>query len=276
MPDYALKASECPALVLPTVIDPTDATPSLLSALAAGDTTALLTKVNTGFAQTEFVGQSGGGLFAVRSGLELSDGGSLTLAVSAGKALITAGVVYDGGTLALTGGVYNWVWLLQNGTLTKTTQAGATPVPASPSSTCVFLGRVLTTGGAISAIDYSGRPSLLGGLPWRRTGDFGAPDDTPSAAVRFFSRSMSGVYFWDGIGWTALSGATTQVINASVSSLLSVVDDLEEQVEISGRKFRRLLYAYAGEVGLPCPHGLEDDLARACREAGDSTGELAS
>lgn len=206
MPDYALLATQVPALNLPTVIDPTAATPTLLPTLAAGDTTALLTKENTVAAHAEFIGQSGGGVFAVRSGLELTDGGGLSLAISAGKALVSGGVVYAGGTLSLTASVYNWVWLLQNGTVTKTTSAAATPVPAAPSATAVFLGRVLTTGSGISAIDYSGRLSLLGGLPWRRTADIGPPGDTPSAAVRFLNRGDFNHYLWDGVAYQLVVG----------------------------------------------------------------------
>lgn len=206
MPDYnLLAAGECPAIVVPaSLLDPAAGTPLVASALVAGDTSAVLTKLNTNASRLDLAGRWGGGGYAVATGLDLTAGAGLTLNISAGQAVLD-GVAHVGAatTLALTDAAYNWVWILQNGSITKTTSATTTP-PAAPSAACAFLGRVYCTGGVISTIDYSGRLELRGGTLYRRTGDSGAPGDAPPAKLQFLAQTAGGRYWWDGAAYTAL------------------------------------------------------------------------
>jgi len=85
----------------------------------------------------DMVSRHGGGGIAVASGLELEDGGGLTLQVSAGEALIDGLVtIPDPLTLAIAGGARSHVWLSQTGDLNAVTHPDRDP----PAGTRLYLG----------------------------------------------------------------------------------------------------------------------------------------
>jgi len=204
MPAFALTAVLCPPLLTPAalLVPETDA-PVNAAELELGDTTSLLTKFNENASRLDVTGRRGGGAYAVLEGLDIS-ASALTCTVTAGQAMLDGPVTRAAsGTVALADNAYNWVYLLQDGTLTKTSGAGTTP-PAAPAAACAFLGRIQVTASVAGTEDYSGRWELRCGTLWRRTGDAGVPGDTPAAGLLFFTRTAGGVYLHDGVGYVTL------------------------------------------------------------------------
>ena len=255
MPDYLLKASECPAVVaVTTVTDPADVTPTTASTVTAGasGSGSLTTPFNSNAVRLDLLGRYGGGGRCIATGLDLTNGGGLTLNISPGIILCDGPVAKKTAfTATLTDAVKNYVWLLQTGSISL--KLDDLTAPATPA---VFLGRVSVSGNVITAIDYSGRLEKRGGNLWRRTYDAAAPDDTPPASVHFHARTQAGLYYWDGVGYSQLNAVTA----ATVTNLTSDLDDLSE-------KFRKLLLSFVLDVGADCPQGLEDDLEQAAGEA---------
>lgn len=199
-PVVALTAVQCPTITGPTSeLSIPGAVPTTFNTIAPGNTSALLTSFNQNAVRCDLIGRTGGGCYAIGSGLALSATGTgLTLTISAGHAMIDGPVqLPTGGTIACVNN-YNWIYLTQGGTLTSTTSATSTP-PAPPSAYCCFLGRVHATGGNIDAIDVSGVLTFAGGLSFRRTADAGAPTDTPPATLSFLSFTTGGNFLWVGV-----------------------------------------------------------------------------
>lgn len=232
MPDYALTAANCPAPQTPLsalYAGATPPSPVVGTALATGPAGAggLVTLINADQVRGNLLGRYGGGGYAVWHGLELTDGGGLEVDISTGQAGIDGPAeVRVATSLALTDNVTNRVWISRAGVLNKVTSASGTPLaPPDASTQWVFLGAVVTSGGAITSIDYSGRIQQdQGGVLWRRTADNGVPGDTPPSTVRLFTRTKSGLYFWDGVEYfrvrkpgkltKALSDANTTLTDA--------------------------------------------------------------
>lgn len=206
---YALTYDKLPTLPSRTtaLIPGTDAAP-VASSLTAGDTTQLLTKHNRNATGLDALGTAGAGAYAIirrnaAGSLDLSAGSDLTLNISVGDAILDGIRHRAATTVNLTDNAYNWVWLTQAGTVSVTSDAAETPVPAAPAAICAFLGRVYCTGAAISVIDYSGRLEFRGGTLWRRTGDSGAPGDTPPY-YQIYTETLGGRYWWDGTAYTRI------------------------------------------------------------------------
>lgn len=209
MPTYHYLASECPAPQVPLAAHykgadpPTPRTYGTIVAGAAG-AVGLLTTSNRNAVCDELGWRYGGGAYAVLWGLDLQDGGGLTLRVTNGQAGLDgpAEVKQAAGytTLALTDAVVNRIWISQGGSVNVVTAASASPLaPPDTATSWVYLGAVPTADGAITQIDYSGRLELRqGNQAHRRTADAGTPTDTPPAGVRFYQRSRNGLYLWDG------------------------------------------------------------------------------
>lgn len=197
MPSYALNAAAVPAVQVPAaLLNPSVDSPTTYQAITAGDTVDGLTKHNANCVRSDNLGRYGGGGRAVASGLELTDGGGLSLAYSAGVILADGTVYKAAGTLALADNSTSYLWISQGGAVTPV--VGSTTPPAG---TQVYLGRVVTLAAAITDIDYSGRVELKGGYLWRRTNDAGAPGDAPSSAVKFWHQTAGALYFWDGTAY---------------------------------------------------------------------------
>ena len=204
MASYLLTAVLCPPLVVPSaLLDPATATAPVSSSFVAGDTSQVLTKQKRNAVIADVLARRGGGAYAVTEGLDLTASG-LVCTVSAGQALLDGPATNAASnTVALADNAYNWLWILQDGSLTKTSSGSTTP-PAAPSAACAFLGRIQVTAGAPGTPDYSGRWELRCGTLWRRTGDAGAPGDTPAVNLLFFNQTAGGMYLWTGGGYIAL------------------------------------------------------------------------
>lgn len=212
---YTLVATKCPAIpARTTFLDYTTGAPALFPD-ETGQATVSKTRVNAISKKVEAASAGGVGAYAVDYGLVLTDSGtSLVASVSAGQATIDGPVILNAaGTVTLADNAYNWIYLLQNGTLTKTSSATDTP-PANPSATCVFLGRVTVASGAITQIDGSGVMYFLGGYLYRRTGDADMPADTPPSTLAFSCITQSATFRWSGLqyedpGQNALAATLT-------------------------------------------------------------------
>ena len=260
---YGFVAEECPAPQTASgVLDPVDLTTVEADTIVAGNSsTTLITALNANAVRLDMLARYGGGAYCVGTGLELSVSSGLTLAIGIGLAWADGPIVKDvAATLALTGNVWNRVWISRSGTLNKVTSASSTPLePPDTAEPWVFLGSVQCGSSTIDTIDYSGRlDQRQGGQVWRKTYDLNVPTDTPPSGIRFYTRTRDGIYFWDGEEYT-LAGGGTDALELVVDGLIIDLDDLS-------RKFRRLLLAYTEAVEEPVS-GLEDDLALAAEEA---------
>lgn len=204
MSTFSVNATLCPPLVTPAaLLNPDSASPVNAPEVVTGDTTAGTTKLKEIAARLDVTGRWGGGAYAVVSGLLIS-GSALVCTVTAGQAMIDGPTTLAASaTVALADNAYNWVWILRDGTLTKTSSASTTP-PAAPSSACVFLGRIQVTASVAGTEDYSGRWELRCGTLYRRTGDAGVPGDTPAAGLLFLTVTAGGSYLWNGAAYLTL------------------------------------------------------------------------
>lgn len=203
---YNLAATSCPLpMTPPSLLDPDAASPSptTMNSFLNGDRVGVAAKLQRNAVAADVLGRYGGGAYAVLNGLVLSEGAGLTLNISAGQIMCDGPITKAASfTAPMTDASTNYVWLLRTGSpsiRSDTTQ------PASPG---VFLGRVTTAAGAITAIDCSGRLELnQGNLAIRRTADNGCPADSPTAGLRFFTTCLGGLFLWNGSNHDNLTNA---------------------------------------------------------------------
>jgi hypothetical protein len=228
---YDYRADECPALTVPaSVLDPAGGYPLVASRFALGMNPSLAVPIMQELAvRTDLAGRHGGGMPAAVSGLDLSDGGGLTVLIGAGQALIDGAVTLDVADDAdLADDTRNHVWLGQAGDPVVTTDLLA------PAGVKAYLGSVITAGGAITGIDYSGRVTLHG-LALRRTADLAMPLDTPPAGCYFLTAAPSGLWVWDGAGYWLLSS-----VLAAQKSVIAVGETMSVPADYQARYFDRL------------------------------------
>jgi hypothetical protein len=207
--------------------------------IAAGDTTALLTKLNE-FATRIDIGATYAPMFGIMNGLVISVSSGLTLAVSAGQANIYGVAELAASTLVLPNATADiFVWLkseISGGVVTValTYTTTTTPPTTSPTTgTCVYLGHAVTSGGAITAIDLSGVVYLNnGGMPVRYTADIACPTDTPSANTCFITDCPAGAFLWDGTRYTRLAQAGTLTVTANHSA--TVAEQRKRTIKATG------------------------------------------
>ena len=180
---------------------------------AAGMVSGVAQKLNIANAIEVLLGEVGAHGYGVVSGCDISSPSGLTVAVSAGIAvmdalistvtwpmleLIASGTPFGPqvlvSTTTLADNTDNYVWLTNAGALAATTVVGTPPTGAR-----VFLATVTTAGGVVTVIDYSGRITITGGDHRRITADAWAPTDTPASTVRFTTQTSGGTYYWDGV-----------------------------------------------------------------------------
>lgn len=219
-------------------------------------------------ANLDAVGRYGAGAYGVARGLDLvADGTSLSYTVTAGASILDSEVPLAADTVrAADPGVYTWVWqTAPSGAIQVGTGSNPNSVPAAPAAICAFLGRIDATSGTISAIDYSGRPQLRGGVLWRQTGDLGAPGDSPPATLQFFHRTPGGLYVWDGAGYALVNSAAATTANLAVSSLLVSLASVAAAMDEEAQHRRRLLFDYVNTFN-QIPPGEENQFALAASE----------
>ncbi len=191
MPDYLLRADQCPAPMAPSgLIVPADQVPIGFEGVQPGTnpwTPYLLRDAS----RMQAVARYGGGAYGVVYGLDLGEPTGLTVPVSAGQAMIDhpATLASDSSIVAVEG--RNWVWLSRSGVVEALTST------AQPDTPAALLGSILVSGGTVVSRDYSGRVELRHGGAWRRTADVAQPGDAPPANWRGITRTQGGLYLWD-------------------------------------------------------------------------------
>ena len=202
----SLLASQCPAIMIPT-------TEYLLDAASVGDgnapnaaptlsqTTWRYDAANPNAFRLDMQSRIGGGIYACALGVDKivlsAPTSGLQLQLTSGKAIGDGLVCMDNdSTLTLpdnTARVYIWLRQGQSPSYTYTTTTTA------PDGNPIFLGSCITSGNAITNIDNSGVMYLMGGAGVRYTADSGAPTDTPSANVCFYTITAWCTYYWNGV-----------------------------------------------------------------------------
>lgn len=237
---YTALAVNCPALCIPATplrlyADPVAATTyELFAASESGD--ASLAKMNRNLLRGDALGRHPGGLYGILEGFDVLIGSGLNVYVQQGTLCMdgpvqlplypVSGLLPTQQSFACSDNAYNWIFVInRTGQLGKVTSATASPVPAIPWTEWVFLKRVKMTSGAATEFDasgvfYLGEDRTLDGqgLCWqRRTADVGPPTDTPSSRVRFHTRTLSGLYLWDGARHIPLSENTDDLVLAGTA-----------------------------------------------------------
>jgi hypothetical protein len=171
----------------------------------------------------------GGNGYGICTGLTLSEGTGLNVAIAAGTAMIYGPVQYAGGSYTCPDNTSRvFLWLHQNGTVTHTTTSTA------PSANCVFLGSVTTSAGDISStMDYSNVVYIKDGVLFRETADLGAPSDTPDADRRIQTKTLAGLYRWDGTAHQA-QGLPTNEETLSATRTLTELDAPRQLLDPNG------------------------------------------
>lgn len=267
-PTYNYQPEECPAIQTPATAlyygaDPP--TPTTRTSIDAGSSAAaqgLPTRLNRNAVRDDIQGRYGGGIYAVAWGLQLAAGSGLNLSISAGQAMLDGPVeVRSTQTLALVDNLLSRVWISRSGALAAVTEASADPLaPPTSSVPWAYLGAAQTGGGAITALDYSGRLVLdQGNLALRECRGDGVPDDAPPTTVRFLHRNSAGLWLWDGADYYSLGQST------SSSATAAAAEDTARDLESLERRFRRMLTHYVLLLG-GIPPGLERDFAAGVAE----------
>lgn len=162
-----------------------------LPALVQGDSVDVCAKLNNLISELRNAALLGCGGIGVATGLVISAGSGLALSVSAGFAMTGDGPLSVGAlSIVLPDESTRYIWLNSAGTLT------AASTTTAPNATAVYLGRAVTTGGAIAGVDDSGVVRIAGSQLFRTLADRGAPGDVPKSPV--MTITQAGSYLFDG------------------------------------------------------------------------------
>lgn len=247
---FTLAATACPAIQLASVqYNVNSAAPRTSETFAAGQTTGTVAKLVENAIRADMgAGRYGaGGAYSINGeGMEITWTSGLSVTVAVGDANIDGLVQLTAATaVAVTDATTNYLWLSRLGAITVVT-ASTTP-PAGENY--VYLGRVTTAAGAVTAIDGSGVVRLKGSLLWRRTADTTTPADTPSNTVQFFNAGSGRDWLWTGLAYrevgsynatTAARGAVLQTpaqsdsVAATVAALVTDFNALLAKLRTSG------------------------------------------
>ena len=166
-------------------------------------------KLNKNSCSQELLGRYGGGCNAILYGLALSIGTGLAANCSQGHGLADGGIIQVDSGQSITGlpdGARSHIWLKADNVFAQSTSIGSIPTGAK-----IYLGSVLTSGGAVVSIDSSNAISLSGGMPLRQTFDPYLPSDSPGA-IMLFTITRGGLFFWNGSEHIPVSSAKRSAI----------------------------------------------------------------
>lgn len=186
----------------------------------SGAFTGVTASLNSNSKGSDMAQRYGSGGYAIGTGLTLSAGTGLICTVAQGQAVIDGLVeIYTATDVVVTASTTNWIWLKQDGTLV------ATVTTTKPSGNCVCLGAAITSGSAVTSVDYSGVVYWKGGTMYRETADPGAPGDSPDSSLRFWTKTLGGQYYWDGTAYHALetNAVTSSTASATLAASVSFV-----------------------------------------------------
>ncbi len=182
--------------------------PAILSSFASSmESAGVSLGLNNIAIATEMAYRFGGGCYGIGYGLGLTAPGGAFVTVGLGIARIDGPVGQcdvDGAPVDMTYGITlsatRYWWFNRDGT------AEPTSTTTAPSSTSIYLGKVTADGSGITNIDTSGVVYIIDGQAWRWTADLQEPSDSPDAAIRIFTVTLGGTYFWNGSAWLLIPG----------------------------------------------------------------------
>lgn len=268
---YNLLSTQVPVLATPADNpDPATTTslPAILGKIIAGTHALQMAGFfNKNAIYQELAGRYGGGIWGVVAGianeLSLTEGAGLTLGVGTGVAALDVPIVLAAAVnVAMSDNGENYLWQRKSGG-----PAAVFNDLTPPAGACAYLGRVTTLAGAITAIDRAGVYFLgKGGIVTRRTGDTGAPADTPPASSRFVARTAGGRWLWDGAAWIPLNPpAAPNIVAAAEAANARQVTLRARDAQgnnLTGRRLFRLLIAdaqWGGEAAAAPDGGITVD-----------------
>lgn len=203
-----LTATNVPAPVLPTVtIDISDSGDNPLTSYTfpQGMTSGFTTNLNKQGKRLDLLATYGAGGYGVVDGLAVSAGTGLLADISAGKANIGGIVELAASSVVVSASSTNWIWLKADGTTVVATTT------AKPTGECCLLGAAVTDGSGVTSVETSGVVYFRSGMLWRETADTLAPGDTLNAAIRIYTKTAGGEYFWNGSQHLLLASAGSPV-----------------------------------------------------------------
>lgn len=218
----SLLASACPAVQVPvtasykTTAHSAGAGATLLTSYTIPETSnAIVGAINGNAAAAEMLSRYGAGGYGIGTGLALSTGVGLNVRVGLGQAVLD-GLIEIAATptsppAAPDNTALTYIWLGRSGVI----YAQATT--AAPVEPAVYLGAITTLAGDITAVDTSGVCYWRGGILYRETADLGQPSDTPSASVVLLTRTVGGLWLWDGAEWALLPDGLACQVSSVVS-----------------------------------------------------------
>lgn len=235
VPTWSQVATACPALPSrPAQLDPADdaqSTTTFYQVTATGGAAYLSRPGRDANAKRgDMLGRYGGGCPAIAEGCLITASATPNSIDISPGAILLDGAIPVGQinpatghvprlplTEALTDNATNHVWFLQDGSVSIRTDLSA---PATPA---VYRGRAVMLAGTLTAIDYSGSMEMRWGVPYRRTGDAGAPTDTPPAGASFLAETAGGLYWWTGTAykkWLNPASVANTDLAASAQALI--------------------------------------------------------
>ena len=167
----------------------------------------------------------------VIQGLTLSVFSGLTITVAAGVANAYGQCEFAGANIVCpySTASINYVWLQISPWSNTSNSSGTlqiTPTTTPPSGGFpIYLGSFPTVSGVIGAFDYSG-VLYPGPIPYRFTGDAGAPVDTPAAGTVFLTTTAYGTYLWTGTAYVMLPALPQQTFNFVANADLTLIQPL--------------------------------------------------
>jgi hypothetical protein len=210
-----LSASSCPAPVVPGAVvyqGNSGTAPPASEEFSTGSFTGVAAQLNRNSKGADMAQRYGSGGYAIGSGLALSAGTGLVCNIAQGQAVMDGLVeLYAASTVVVTGSATNWIWLKQDGTIVAQTTT------AKPTGNCVCLGAAVTDGSGVTSIETSGVVYFRGGQMWRETADAGAPGDSPDSTLRLWTKTVGGLFFWDGVAHRPLITGAVASVTASAT-----------------------------------------------------------
>lgn len=177
---------------------------NLTQAMLGGGAVAAL---NYNAAVNDILAKYGSGTYAVIRGYDPSAGTGLNVEISAGHACIT-GLRESKATIVKSVDpsiARIQLWLNTDGTIT-TVNNSLTP----PAGEVTNLGSCVTDGSGVTSVDTSGVMFYRQGRIFRQTADTGVPGDSPGTERRFWHRTASATYYWDGLSYLLMAGTTAR------------------------------------------------------------------
>lgn len=246
---YSLLASACPVPVIPAaLLSIVGGVPNVASTVTPNGSGvgSLSTPFNSNAVRIDALGRAGAGAYAidwdsnpasaVLPGLDLTVSSGLTLAIAAGQAVLdSVRQLLAPTTFVCTDNIARiYLWWSQAGVFSAVHNS-LTP----PAGIQTFAGSIVTSGGAITAIDGSGVMYFRGGMLTRQTADTGCPSDTPPAGLCFVNHCPGGAFLWTGTGYQNLT-------NSGIAAL-SFASDANKT--LTAAEYSNALLSFAAGVG---------------------------